>query len=210
MAPRLLIFASGTPQGGGSGFRRLVGASRTGVLDANIVGVVSNHKDGGVKAAADNLNIPFIHFPPPHQAAEYRMIVEEFEPDFVACSGWLKMVRGLDPRTTFNIHPGPLPRFGGPGMYGHHVHEAVLDAYRHRTIDMSAVSMHFVTEDGYDQGPFFFSMAVEIEPGDTRESLGMRVNATEHQCQARVTNEVLAGRIHWDGKNPESIVRCRF
>lgn len=205
MAPRLLIFASGTPQSGGSGFRHLVGTTRTGALDANIVGVVSNHKDGGVRAAARNLDIPFIHFPPPHEAAEYRMLVEEFEPDFVACSGWLKMVRGLDPRTTFNIHPGPLPEFGGPGMYGHHVHEAVLEAYRHRKITRSAVSMHFVTDE-YDQGPVFFRHPVEIEPGDTRESLGIRVNAMEHEWQAKVTNEVLAGRITWDGKNPESLV----
>jgi len=206
MAPRLLIFASGTPQGGGSGFRRLVGASRTGKLNADIVGVVSNHRDGGVRAAAHNLDIPFIHFPPPHLATEYRMIVDDYEPDFVALSGWVKMAKGLDPRTTLNIHPGPLPRFGGPGMYGYHVHEAVLEAYRHREIKESAVSMHFVTEDGYDQGPVFFRHPVPIEPGDTRESLGIRVNAMEHEWQAQVTNEVLAGRIRWDGKDPKSLV----
>jgi len=206
MAPRLLIFASGTPQGGGSGFRHLVGASRTGKLNADIVGVVSNHKDGGVRAAAHNLDIPFIHFPPPHEAAEYRMIVDDFEPDFVACSGWLKFVKGLDPRTTFNIHPAPLPEFGGEEMYGRHLREVVLDAYRHRRITESAVSMHFVTEDGYDRGPVFSRHPVPIEPGDTSESLGIRVNAMEHEWQARVTNEVLAGRIRWDGKDPASLV----
>ncbi len=122
----------------------------------------------------------------------------------MALSGWLKLVTGLDPKKTFNIHPAPLPRFGGPGMYGHYVHEAVMEAYHRGEITHSAVSMHFVTEK-YDEGPVFFQKTVEILPNDTAEILAQRVNIVEHQFQPIVTNAVLQGKIGWDGKDPKSL-----
>ena len=202
--PNLLIFASGSADGGGSGFENLVEYSRREALGARIVAVVSNHPDGGVKKRADRLGIAFVHFPAPYTAERYQAFVSACGADFVALSGWLKIVRGLNPRTTMNIHPGPLPRFGGPGMYGHHVHEAVLAAYHKGEITHSAVTMHFVTEE-YDRGPVFFRMPVPIEPGDTAETLAARVNRTEHEWQPVVTSKVIRGEIAWDGWS--SIVR---
>src|SRR3989338_11069163 len=117
--PNLLIFSSGSKDGGGSGFENLVVASRNGVLNANIVAVVSNYEHGGVAERAEKLKIKFIHFSAPWEAEIYRKIAEENDADFIALSGWLKMVVGLNPKNTFNIHPGPLPAFGGKGMYGH-------------------------------------------------------------------------------------------
>lgn len=202
--PKLIIFSSGSKTGGGSGFENLVKATRGGgPLDAEIIAVVSNHDNGGVRERADRLNIPFIHFVGPWTAEEYRKIVAGA--DFVALSGWLKLVTGLDPRTTFNIHPGPLPRFGGTGMYGHHVHEAVIEAYKKGEVTHSAVSMHFVTEK-YDEGPLFKSIPVPILPDDTGETLGKRVNEAEHLYQPIITNDVIHGRIRWDGKDPSTLV----
>src|SRR5262249_41418476 len=106
---------------------------------------------------------------------------------------------------TFNIHPGPLPEFGGAGLYGHHVHEAVMKAYRERRVTQSAVSMHFVTEK-FDEGPVFFSHPVEILPDDTPETLGARVNEAEHRYQPEITNLVIHGKISWDGKDPKTLV----
>ena len=122
--PKLLVFASGGshPDSGGSGFKKLVEASQNGVLQANIVGVVSNHPNGGVYYKSKMLRVPFEHSPKGRTADDYKRIVENYSADYVALSGWLGLVEGLDPRTTFNIHPGPLPEFGGPGFYGHHVH----------------------------------------------------------------------------------------
>jgi phosphoribosylglycinamide formyltransferase-1 len=205
MKPKLLIFASGTKTGGGSGFEKLVEANNRRVLDADIVGVVSNHAEGGVAEKAKRLGIKFIHFAGPYTAEEYQRIVRETGAEFVSLSGWLKLVAGLDPRTTFNIHPGPLPRFGGAGMYGHHVHEAVMDAYRKGEVTHSAVSMHFVTEK-YDEGPKFFEALVEILPDDTADTLGQRVNATEHKWQAVISDWVIHGEISWDGKDPNSLI----
>ncbi len=198
--PRLLIFASGTKDGGGSGFRELIENSRTGVLDAEIIGVVSNHEWGGVRQIADNYRIPFFLFYTPYIAECYRGFVEGTETEWIALSGWLKPVVGLDPTKTFNIHPGPLPEFGGKGMYGHHVHEAVMKAFEQKKIIASAVCMHFVTEE-YDEGPIFFWYPVLIRNDDTAETLVGRVNKIEHGWQSFITNLVAHGEISWNGKD---------
>lgn len=90
-------------------------------------------------------------------------------------------------------------------MYGHHVHEAVVEAYKRGEVTHSAVTMHFVTEK-YDEGPVFLAVPVPVEAGDTAETLGARVNATEHQWQPVATNLVVNGQIHWDGMDPKSLV----
>ena len=208
--PKILIFASGSAEGGGSGFENLVLASRKGSLHADIVAVVSNYVNGGVRARADKLGVPFLHFAKPWTGEAYQKIATESGADFFALSGWLKLVAGLDPatkfnsRTVFNIHPGRLPEFGGPGLYGHHVHEATIAAFENRIITHSAVSMHFVTGE-YDRGPIFFQGFVEIHDGDTPESLGQRVNEKEHIYQPGITDMVVRGSISWDGVNPKSL-----
>ncbi|MDO8650001.1 MAG: formyltransferase family protein [Candidatus Berkelbacteria bacterium] len=205
--PRVLVFASGSKDGGGSGFRNLVLRSRGENPDliADIVGVVSNHKDGGVRRHAEELGVPFEYFGGPYQARTYRRIVNDFEAEWVALSGWLKLVRGLNPRTTFNIHPGPLPEFGGEGMYGHKVHEAVIAAFKRGEITKSAVTMHFVT-DRYDEGPTFFRFPVPIYEDDTPGSLQQRVNEFEHQWQPIITSCVVNSQISWNGLDPKSLI----
>jgi folate-dependent phosphoribosylglycinamide formyltransferase PurN len=202
--PRLLVFASGSKDGGGSGFEKLVLASRDGILQADIVAVVSNHAAGGVAERAQKLSIPFVHFTGPWEPDPYFDIFHRLQADFVALSGWLKLVQGLDPRITINVHPGPLPEFGGSRMYGHHVHEAVMSAYRRGELMHSCVTMHFATEK-YDEGPVFFRQYVGIEPGDTPETLGTRVNAEEHKWQAWATNLVVTRQIAWDGRHPSTL-----
>ncbi len=197
--PKLIIFASGSKNGGGSGFENLVKCSQRDELNANIVAVVSNHKQGGVRERADRLGVPFVHFSGPYIAPEYKKIVEDSQAEWTTLSGWLKIVKGLDPTKTFNIHPGPLPQFGGDGMYGHHVHDAVFEAYKKGEVTHSAVSMHFVTDE-YDRGPVFFEHSVLILKGDTVETLGKRVNDIEHQWQPHITDMVINGKIVWDGK----------
>lgn len=202
--PKLIIFASGSKTGGGSGFENLVNAVRTGKLNADIVAVVSNHESGGVREKADRLAIPFVHFAGPFTAEEYRRIVGKYGAEWMALSGWLKLVKGLDSTRTFNIHPGPLPKFGGKGMYGHFVHEAVMAAYRAGEVTFSGVTMHFVTEK-YDDGPTFFQYPVQILPDDTAETLQQRVNAAEHRFQPLITDLVINGQISWDGQHCESL-----
>lgn len=196
--PKIIVFSSGTKDGGGSGFENLVLKSREGDSKINyeVVVVVSNHKNGGVRERADRLGVSFIYFEKPFSAEKYAEIIANSGAKWAALSGWLKLTKGLNPKTTFNIHPGKLPEFGGDGMYGIHVHEAVIKAGASST----AVTMHFVT-DIYDDGPVFFALPVKVEEGDTAETLGKRVNEKEHEYQPLITSMVVNGEISWDGKD---------
>jgi phosphoribosylglycinamide formyltransferase-1 len=199
--PSILVFASGTKTGGGSGFELMVKAARAEppILNAWICAVVTNHFAGGVWQKAEALGVRAEYWAGPYLAGGYQNLVKYFNADYVMLSGWLKLVAGLDPARTINIHPGPLPRFGGPNLYGHYVHEAVLAAYHRGEITHSAATMHFV-DAKYDRGPVFFAMPVAIEPGDTPETLAAKVNRVEHEWQARVLNYVVQGQVRLVGQ----------
>lgn len=199
--PKIIVFASGTKDGGGSGFENLVVQSRENPdLNYEIVAVVSNHENGGVRERADKLGIPFIYFEKPFSAERYKEIVKDSGAELTALSGWLKLVDGLDPAKTINIHPGNPEKFGGDGMYGDYVHKAVLEKGEKET----QVAMHFVTPV-YDEGPIFFRFPVEVKDDDTVETLRKRVNETEHKYQPTITSMVANGEISWDGKDPSTL-----
>ena len=205
MRKRILIFATGGKGHGegGSGARELIKASRDGRLEADIVGLVSNYPEGGVFDLHEELGIPFRLFSGPFTADEYQKIMDEFKPDLVCLSGWLKQVFGIDPRIIINIHPGILPLTAG--LYGHLVHEKVMEAFGRGEIKETAVTMHFVTAK-YDDGPIIFEKLVAINATDTPQTLAKRVNDVEHIYQPLVTNAVINEAIHWDGVNKESLV----
>ncbi len=204
--PRLLIFASGTASSGGSGFENLITSPD---LDAQIVAVVSNHEHGGVRERAKRLGVPFVYFSGPFDADHYRKIVRDSGAEWVALSGWMKQVVGLEPARTFNIHPALLSfnrgRFGGQGMYGHHIHEAVKQALDAGEVVESGFSMHFVTQE-MDRGPNFFERRVPLSSGMSADDIAKAVNVAEHEWQPKVTNMVVHGEIRWDGNDPTSLV----
>jgi formyltetrahydrofolate-dependent phosphoribosylglycinamide formyltransferase len=101
------------------------------------------------------------------------------QPDLVTLAGFLKLIK-IPPdfvERVMNIHPGLLPAFGGKGMYGHRVHEAVLQAGA-RT---SGCTVHFV-DDQYDHGPIILQRTVPVLDTDTPETLAARV--FEQECEA--------------------------
>jgi phosphoribosylglycinamide formyltransferase-1 len=200
--PYVLVFASGTKTGGGTGFETLVRAARTNppILDAWICGVITNHADGGVWQKAEALGIPAAYWAGPFTAKGYQHFVKYFDADYVMLSGWLKLVTGLNSARTINIHPGPLSKFGGLNLYGHFVHEAVMAAYHRGEVTHSAVTMHFVDEV-YDRGPTFFAHPVPIEPKDTPETLAARVNQAEHEWQPKVLNYIVNGQVRLVGND---------
>ena len=177
-------------------------------LQAVITAVVSNHEHGGVRQRAERLGIRFIHFPPPWDAERYARIVERVGADWAALSGWLKRVFGLNPARTFNIHPALLSqfdgRFGGEGMYGHHVHEAVAEAHARGEITESGVTMHFVTDE-YDRGPAFFEFRVPLRRGMTADEIAKAVNTAEHHMQPLITDLVVNKKIGLDGRDPKTL-----
>ena len=203
--PRIVVFASGSATDGGSGFENLVEHSRGGDLEADIVAVVSNHEHGGVRTRADRLGVRFEYF---DGSKTYREMGERFDAQWVALSGWMKKVEGLDPRRTFNIHPALLSynygHFGGKGMYGHHIHEAVKAAYDRGDITETGFTMHFVTDE-YDRGPIFYEHRIPLTPEMDVDEIARQVKDAEHLKQPAMTNAVVHGLIAWDGKTPSSL-----
>jgi folate-dependent phosphoribosylglycinamide formyltransferase PurN len=90
-------------------------------------------------------------------------------------------------------------------MHGHHVHEAVHSDFNAGLVKHTGVTMHFATPEYDSTDGMFFRKHVRLELGDTPDSIASRVNAIEHEYQARVTNLVVTGQISWDGKNPASM-----
>ena len=202
---KVLVFSSGTPDGGATGFDYLAFRVHVNTARIKIAAAVSQHAEGGTRRIAENYRIPFIHFPGPWNDDRYRAVAEMARAEWFALYGWTKLVRGLDPRRTFNTYPAPLPRFGGRGMYGLEVHRVVLEAYRAGQIAKSEVCMHFVTPE-YDAGPVFFRKSVEIRADDTPETLAARVKETERAWYCSVVERILDGDVHWDGVHAESLV----
>jgi phosphoribosylglycinamide formyltransferase-1 len=112
---------------------------------------------------------------------------------FVALAGYLKLV----PPTVVekftgrivNIHPSLLPAFGGPGMYGLRVHQAVINAHE----KISGATVHYVTHE-YDRGPMLAQWPVPVLPTDDAERLAARVLAVEHALYPRVLAAMAAGK----------------
>jgi phosphoribosylglycinamide formyltransferase 1 len=196
--PKLIVFASGTKEGGGSGFENLVRYAREHQDAYEVVAVVSNHENGGVREKAERLGIPFMYMSAPFEAAQYRAIVDKSGAEWVALSGWVKKISGLDSAKTFNIHPALLSfdhgRFGGKGMWGHHVHEAVKRALDAGEITESGFSMHFVNDE-YDRGRVFFEHRVPLSKNMSAEDIARAVGIAEHEWQPRITADLVHGRI---------------
>lgn len=201
---KIAVFAAGTEHKdkGATGLRNLIVKSRSNNPEINfdVVAVISNYPYGSAKAIADEYGILFLHLGAPFTRERYIDVVEKSGADWFALSGWLKLVLGLDPAKTFNIHPGSTTRYGGKGMFGIHVHEAVVKAGDITT----QATMHFVDEE-YDKGPIVFRKFVDVKPTDTAEILQKNVNKVEHEYQPLITSMIVNGEISWDGENPDSL-----
>ena len=90
------------------------------------------------------------------------------------------------PGRVLNIHPSLLPKFGGKGMYGHHVHEAVIAAHEPE----SGCTVHVVTEN-YDEGPIVLQLRCPVESGDSPDTLAARVLELEHRAYPLAIKKVI-------------------
>ena len=166
----------------GTSMRAIVDAARTGALPAEPRLVVSNNRKAAALEFAAERGVPSLLIPTQSDpAAADAALCEALEAagvELVILSGYL---RHLGPRTLgryrnriLNIHPGLLPAFGGEGMYGRRVHEAVIAA----GVTESGATIHAVDEI-YDHGPVIERRTVPVLPGDTAEALEARVAAME-------------------------------
>jgi phosphoribosylglycinamide formyltransferase 1 len=183
--PRVAVLASGA----GTTFAHLVAASRDGSLDATIQLLVASRDDVRALAKADHLRVARVVLDANKIGADRAdgallTLLRARSIDLVVLAGYL---RKLGPRTLtaysgriINTHPAPLPRFGGKGMYGSHVHQAVLDA----GVPASAATIHLVDAE-YDTGPVIAEAPVPVLADDTVDSLQSRVQAAERELLLR-------------------------
>jgi len=189
--------------GGGTNLQAIIDACVAGKIPAEVVIVISNNSDAfGLKRARKH-GIPAVHLSNKQHPMDEdldKAIAEklkEHHVDLVCFAGYMKK-RGPAflkefPNRVLNIHPGPLPRFGGEGMHGHHVHEAVLKA----GVKSSGPTVHIV-DDRYDHGPILGHIEVPVLPGDTPDTLAERVLAQEHIIYADIIGKIARGEMNLD------------
>ena len=166
-----------------------------------VVLVASNRADSPALVRAATASIDIAHFRTDDDGAELLSLLRRFRIDLVILAGYLKRI---PPKVTaefagriLNIHPALLPAFGGEGMYGARVHEAVLAAGSTQT----GVTVHLVDDD-YDRGPIVAQWIVPVIYGDTPDSLAARVLKVEHIVYPRAVEMVAA--LHEHGIVPAS------
>jgi len=153
---------------------------------------VSNKKEAFVHERARNLGIPSYTFSK-NEFDEGTPVVQklrEYEIDFVVLAGFLLKISQpiLDalPDRIVNIHPALLPKFGGRGMYGNHVHRAVVEAGERE----SGITIHYVNEN-YDEGNIIFQAKCEILASDTSENVARKVSELEHRHFPRIIEKIV-------------------
>ena len=120
----------------------------------------------------------------------YWSFLEREQPDLIVLAGFLwkcpKNIIAHFPNKIVNIHPSLLPKYGGKGMYGMYVHEAVIAAQEKE----SGITIHYVNEH-YDEGAIIFQERVPISPEDTPESLAQKIHEVEHRTFPLIIKQLL-------------------
>jgi phosphoribosylglycinamide formyltransferase/phosphoribosylglycinamide formyltransferase-1 len=156
---------------------------------AKVVLVASNRADSPAFVRAATASIDIAHFNATDDGSELLALLRKFRIDIVVLAGYLKRIQPKVVREyagrIMNIHPALLPAFGGEGMYGARVHEAVIASGARE----SGVTVHLV-DDEYDRGPIVAQWRVPVNRADTAESLATRVLDVEHVVYPRAVEMV--------------------
>ncbi len=203
MQLNIAVFGSGR----GSNFQAILSAMKRGEIPgARISIVVSNNSSAGILDLARANGIPALHISRKQFASEEEFIghllsaLDEHDVNFIVLAGYMKKIparaiqRYRD--SIINIHPALLPEFGGEGMYGTRVHEAVIASGKR----FSGATVHVVDED-YDHGRVVLQKQVSVEPGDTPESLAAKVLKIEHEIFPEAIRLFAEGKMVEHDKN---------
>lgn len=189
--PRLAVLASGS----GSNLQAIHDdLNRRGPASPiDLALVISDRSAAGALERARGWGVPAVHLPRESSDALGAML-DAHGITHVALAGYLRLipaevVRAFAGRMV-NVHPALLPAFGGPGMYGHRVHEAVMAAGAR----LSGPTVHFVTEH-YDEGAIIAQWPVPVQPLDTASTLAARVLAAEHKLYPWCIAALASGTI---------------
>lgn len=184
--------------GNGSSAQAIVRAAALGELAAAPRLMVANRRDAPALAFAQVLGFPSLYIPTQAdpEGADHRLAeaMTEHRVDLIVLSGYLRrlgpVILDRFAGRILNIHPGPIPQFGGEGMYGRRVHEAVIAA----GVAESGIVIHVVDGD-YDHGPVIARQAVPLAPGETAETLEARVKALEPAFFVETLKRIAKGEL---------------
>ena len=201
MSVRIAVLCSG----GGTNLQALIDAQEAGHIDGEIVLVLSNASKAYAleRARRHGIETRFVSKKQAGSDAAFNdAILAELRrvgAELVVLAGYLpivgaQVVRAYEHRI-INIHPALIPAFCGPGMYGHHVHEAVL-AYGAK---ISGATTHFVDEQ-VDHGGVIMQASVPVLEGDTPDTLAARVLTVEHRILPESVRLFCAGKLGVDGR----------
>ncbi len=187
----IAIFASGS----GTNTQRII-EYFSGNTDVRVAVVLSNKKDAYVLQRAQKLNVPSFVFSA-KELNETDIIekkLEEYKINFIVLAGFLLMVPYAIikkfPDKIVNIHPALLPKYGGKGMYGEHVHNAVITAGDKE----SGISIHYVNKN-FDEGNIIFQARCEVLKNDTPETLAARIHELEHKYYPQIIEKVIREKL---------------
>ena len=160
---------------------------------ADVALVVSNKTDALAVEKAQNKGVKTIVFN--NESFKKNSIVLNYlkskSIDFIVLAGFLMKVPNdiihAYPNKIVNLHPSLLPKYGGKGMYGNHVHRAVIEAQESE----SGISIHFVNEE-YDEGAIIFQAKVSIEKEDSVEVLAQKIRQLEHRFFPKIVEQVIS------------------
>lgn len=188
MKKRLAIFASGS----GSNAQKIAEYFKNHPT-IEVALVVSNKADAGVLDIAKSFGIETYVIPSKAEFTQTETLLQELyvsQIDFIVLAGFLWLIPEYlieaYPSRIVNIHPALLPKYGGKGMHGMHVHHAVVAAGEKE----SGITIHYV-DKVYDNGEHLFQATVPVEPGDTPEVVQQKVLVLEHTNFAQVIEKVL-------------------
>jgi phosphoribosylglycinamide formyltransferase-1 len=184
---RIAIFASGS----GSNAQKIMEHFKRSP-DAEVVLVLTNNPQAYVLQRADNFEVPSHIFTRSefYDSDDIIKLLKNLQVDLIVLAGflWLVPVSILKafPNKIINLHPALLPKYGGAGMYGDHVHKAVLA----NNEEESGITIHFVNEQ-FDEGEIIHQSKFKIEPGDNLEMIKFKGQQLEHQHFPRVVENLL-------------------
>ena len=160
--------------------------------DVQVACIIYNVKDAYIAQRARNLGIEARYFGRKdfYESTAVLDYLREKQADWVILAGllWLVPPNMLDayPQRIINIHPALLPKYGGKGMYGHHVHEAVVAAGEHE----SGITIHIVDEN-YDRGTILEQARCNVTPDDTPDTLAAKIHLLEKEYFPRVIDRTI-------------------
>ncbi len=184
--------------GNGSTLQNILDRIDDGSLNAQVACVVASRGDAYGLERARRANIPAVAVPRKDHANKESFssaiwtVVDEHEVDLVVLAGFMSLLSVPESYAgrIMNVHPALIPSFSGKGMYGHHVHQAVLD----RGVKITGVTVHFVDEK-YDHGPIVLQASVPVEENDTADTLAERVQEKEREVYPEAVQLFVEGRL---------------